>query len=63
MRAANCDAHAVIAAAKAAGVYVFSGGINDSVAPVVVAVDGTLTKGGYPSGPPWTRAGNSVPGL
>lgn len=42
------DAHAVIAAAKAAGVYVFGGGINEDVAPVRVAADGTVTEGPYP---------------
>lgn len=41
------DAHAVIEEAKAAGVYVFAGGIDESIAPVLVAADGTLTAGGY----------------
>jgi len=40
--------HAVIEEAKAAGVYVFGGGINDSVPPVLVAGDGTVTEGTYP---------------
>ena len=42
------DSHAVIEEAKAAGVYVFGGGINESVAPVRVAGDGTVTEGTYP---------------
>jgi len=41
-------AHAVVQEAKNAGVFVFSGGLNDDVAPVVVAVDGTVTDGSYP---------------
>lgn len=45
------DAHAVIDAAKAAGVYVFGGGIDESVAPVLVSAEGTVVQGGYP----WAR--------
>jgi hypothetical protein len=41
-------AHAVIAEAKAAGVYVFGGGIDEQVDPVLVAGDGTVTEGTYP---------------
>ncbi|MBO1270012.1 YciI family protein [Arthrobacter cavernae] len=41
-------AHAVIDEAKAAGVYVFGGGIDENVDPVLVASDGTVTKGTYP---------------
>ena len=41
-------AHAVIREAKAAGVYVFGGGINESVAPVMVAADGSVTNETYP---------------
>ncbi|MRX10474.1 transcription initiation protein [Pseudoduganella sp. FT25W] len=44
-------AHAVVEAAKAAGVYVFAGGINESVPPALVAADGTVTEGGYPWAP------------
>ena len=40
--------HAVIEEAKAAGVYVFGGGINEAVDPVRVAADGTVTEGTYP---------------
>lgn len=45
------DAHAVIEAAKAAGVYVFSGGIDEGVPPVRVSADGRVTEGGYPRAP------------
>ena len=41
-------AHAVIAEAKAAGVYVFGGGIDEDVDPVLVAGDGTVTEGTHP---------------
>jgi hypothetical protein len=44
-------ARAVIEEAKAAGVYVFAGGINASVAPVRVAADGSVALGGYPWAP------------
>jgi hypothetical protein len=45
-------ASAVIDAAKAAGVYVFAGGINAALRPVLVAADGTRAEGGYPWAPP-----------
>jgi hypothetical protein len=45
------DAHAVIEEAKAAGVYVFAGGIDEGVPPTLVAADGTVTSGGYPWAP------------
>src|SRR5436190_20532764 len=41
------DAHAVIDEAKAAGVYVFGGGIDEAVPPALVSADGTATEGGY----------------
>jgi hypothetical protein len=41
-------AHAVIQEAKDAGVYLFSGGLNEDVEPVMVAGDGTVTNGTYP---------------
>jgi hypothetical protein len=41
-------AHAVIREAKEAGVYVFGGGINEGVAPLMVAADGTITSETYP---------------
>jgi hypothetical protein len=40
-------AHAVIREAKKAGVYVFGGGINESVAPLMVAADGAVTNQTY----------------
>ena len=46
------DAHAVINDAKTAGVYVFGGGIDEHVPPVLVAGDGTVEPGGYPWAPP-----------
>jgi hypothetical protein len=42
------SAHAVIREAKAAGVYVFGGGIDEEVAPVMVAAEGTVSAGTYP---------------
>ncbi len=45
------DSHAVIEAAKAAGVYVFGGGIDAGVAVVRVGADGAAVEGGYPGGP------------
>ena len=42
------DAHAVIDEAKAAGVYVFGGGINEDVPPALVSADGAVAEGGYP---------------
>lgn len=42
------DAHAVIREAKDAGVYLFSGGLNEDVEPVMVARDGSVTAGTYP---------------
>lgn len=41
-------AHAVMREAKAAGVYVFGGGIDADVAPAMVAADGTVTPETYP---------------
>ncbi|SPA56818.1 YciI family protein [Cupriavidus taiwanensis] len=41
-------AREVIREAKAAGVYVFGGGISADVAPLMVAADGTVTSGTYP---------------
>ncbi|MFT3780654.1 MAG: transcription initiation protein [Nibricoccus sp.] len=52
--AAGRDSHAVIDAAKAAGVYVFGGGIDEKVPPVRVAADGSVVEGGYP----WARSLN-----
>jgi hypothetical protein len=46
------DSHAVIDQAKAAGVYVFGGGIDEAVPPVLGAADGTFAAGGYAWAPP-----------
>ena len=40
--------HAVVRAAKAAGVWVFGGGIDDRIAPVLVDGTGEVRPGGYP---------------
>ncbi|WP_284617547.1 YciI family protein [Aquabacterium humicola] len=47
-QAVSDDAHAVIEAAKAAGVYVFGGGIREDVAPVKVSANGAVVEGTYP---------------
>ena len=52
--AAGRDSHAVIEQAKAAGVYVFGGGIDEREPPVRVSADGAVTEGGYPWAPPIT---------
>ena len=46
--AAGRDSRAVIEEAKAAGVYVFAGGLNESVATVRVSADSSVIPGGYP---------------
>jgi hypothetical protein len=40
-------AHAVVQEAKDAGVWVFGGGIDESVQPVMVDGDGTVIEGTY----------------
>jgi hypothetical protein len=45
------DARAVIDEAKAAGVYVFAGGVDGDVPPVLVSSDGAVAMGGYPWAP------------
>ena len=45
------DSHAEIEEAKAAGVYVFGGGIDEDVAPSLVSADGAVAEGGYPWAP------------
>ena len=47
MAAVGEAARRVIRAAKEAGVYVLAGGINEQVAPLMVAADGTVTKQTY----------------
>ena len=46
--AVSAAAHAVIEEAKAAGVYVFGGGIDEQVAPVRVFADGSVSPETYP---------------
>ncbi len=48
MDAVSRDSHAVIEEAKAAGVYVFGGGLNEKVSPVLVSADGSIAEGGFP---------------
>jgi hypothetical protein len=45
------DAHAVIDVAKAAGVYVFAGGIDENIPLMLVSADGEVAMGGYPWAP------------
>ena len=52
LEAVGQDARMVIREAKAAGVYVFGGGIDETVPPVLVAADGAVAEGGYPWAPP-----------
>lgn len=44
----SAAAHAVIEEAKAAGVYVFGGGIEEQVDPVLVTGDGSVSTEIYP---------------
>ncbi|MBQ0934336.1 YciI family protein [Ideonella paludis] len=48
MPAVSDTAHAVIREAKAAGVYVFGGGIDESISPVMVTGEGQVSVGTYP---------------
>ncbi|SDS10656.1 YciI family protein [Agrococcus carbonis] len=48
LQAAADDAHAVVREAKAAGVWVFGGGIDESVRPTLVSADGREEEGTYP---------------
>lgn len=52
MEAVGRDSHTVIREAKEAGVYVFGGGIDEAVPPVLVSADGSIAEGGYPWAPP-----------
>lgn len=54
LEAVGREARAVVEEAKAAGVYVFAGGIDECVAPVLVSPDGQIAEGGYPWAPPLT---------
>ncbi|WP_426225148.1 YciI family protein [Pseudarthrobacter sp. DSP2-3-2b1] len=44
----TATSHAVIEEAKAAGVYVFGGGIEENVDPVLVSADGSVSSEIYP---------------
>ncbi len=48
MAAVGEAARAVVREAKEVGAYVFGGGINEDVAPLMVAADGTGTNATYP---------------
>lgn len=47
MAAVSDASHGVIREAKAAGVYVFGGGINEAAAPLRVAANGAVTNETY----------------
>ena len=51
LEAAGRDSRAVIEQAKAAGIYVFGGGIDESVSPRLVSASGAVAEGGYPWAP------------
>lgn len=44
----SAEARAVIEETKAAGVYVFAGGIEEKVDPVLVSATGTVSAAAYP---------------
>ncbi len=46
------DAGAVIREAKKAGVYVFAGGIDDTIPTLLVSANGSIIQGGYHWAPP-----------
>lgn len=48
LAAAGVDSRAVIEEAKAAGIYVFGGGIAEQVDPVLVSGDGSVSTRIYP---------------
>jgi hypothetical protein len=50
-QAVSDAAFAFVQEARAAGVLLFTGGIDEDVEPILVAGDGTVTDGGYPQGP------------
>lgn len=47
LQAVADTAHGVVREAKDAGVWVFGGGIDESIPPVMVDGDGTVTEGTY----------------
>lgn len=48
LQAVSDASHAVVQEAKDAGVWVFGGGIDESIPPVLVDGDGTVREGTYP---------------
>jgi hypothetical protein len=48
LQAVSGASHAVVQEATDAGVWVFGGGIDESIPPVMVDGDGTVTQGTYP---------------
>ena len=48
MPAVSDASHTVIEEAKASGVYVFGGGVDESIAPVLVSADGSVGDELYP---------------
>lgn len=48
LQQASIESHAVVAEAKAAGAWVFGGGIDESVAPVLVSGDGSVSPTIHP---------------
>jgi hypothetical protein len=48
LQAVADESRAVVREAKEAGVWVFGGGIDARLPPVMVAADGTVTEGTYP---------------
>ena len=48
LQAVSDASHAIVQEAKDVGVWVFGGGIDESVPPVMVDGDGTVTEGTYP---------------
>ncbi len=51
MGAVGRDARAVIDEAKSSDVYVFAGGTEPDVPPVLVSAEGAVAMGGYPWAP------------
>ncbi|AXJ08701.1 YciI family protein [Arthrobacter sp. PM3] len=48
LQAVSDASHTVVQEAKDAGVWVFGGGIDESIPPVMVDADGTVREGTYP---------------
>jgi hypothetical protein len=48
MQAVADAAHAIVREAKEAGVWVFGGGIDEGIPPVMIDAEGKATEGTYP---------------